>query len=89
MNPLAGLRFPGVHRQLSLEGPQQARMLLGDMQHNRSRLEERQIAFLLGRNLAERMPQVAVKSGMIFSAHRKKVLEMLQNVNGILHVRHG
>jgi hypothetical protein len=34
---------------------QQARMALGDMEHDRPRLEQGEIAFLIGRNLAERM----------------------------------
>ena len=34
---------------------QQARMALGDMEHDRSCLEQGEIAFLIGRNLAERM----------------------------------
>src|SRR5436190_8194104 len=34
---------------------QQARMALGDMQHDRPCLEQREIAFLIGWNLSERM----------------------------------
>ena len=34
---------------------QQARMALGDVEHDRAGLEQGEIAFLIGRNLAERM----------------------------------
>jgi hypothetical protein len=34
---------------------EQARMVLGDVEHDRARLEQRKIAFLIGRNQAERM----------------------------------
>ena len=37
---------------------QQARMALGDMEHDRSCLEQGEIAFLIGRNLAERMKRL-------------------------------
>ena len=57
---------------------QQARMSLGDVKHDRARLEQREIAFLVGRNLAERM-----KRQMRGLLHRAKRDEA--NLVGLAH----
>src|ERR1700754_93275 len=49
---------------------QQPRMALRDMEYDRPRLEERQIAFLIGRNLPERM-QLKMR-GLLHRTERKK-----------------
>jgi hypothetical protein len=40
---------------------QQARMALGDMEHDRACLEQGEITFLIGRNLAERMKRLMAR----------------------------
>jgi adenylylsulfate kinase-like enzyme len=53
-------------------------MALGDMQDDRPRLEQGQIAFLIGRNLAERMKRQM--RGLLHRAKRNKA-----NLVGLTH----
>jgi predicted mannosyl-3-phosphoglycerate phosphatase (HAD superfamily) len=57
---------------------QQARVALGNMQHDRPCLEQSDIAFLIGRNLAERM-----KRPMRWFLHRTERNET--NLVGLAH----
>src|SRR5262249_1961324 len=69
-------RVGAGHNPLSGAGPgigivrQQARMAIGDMGHDRSCLEQREIAFLIGRNLAERMKRQM--RGLLHRTERNK-----------------
>src|SRR6266851_1649976 len=57
---------------------QQARVALGDMEHNRPCLEQGEIAFLIGRNLAERMKRPM--RGFLHRTERNKA-----NLVGLAH----
>jgi hypothetical protein len=56
----------------------QARMSLGDVKHDRPCLEQREIAFLIGRNLAERMKRQM--RGFLHRTKRNKA-----NLVGLAH----